>query len=560
MICADLQLQPENYYENDWNSRNTKTVPKPLELNCTKPERKNEIELNYLTNSDRWYIPVTLYETNGKYPWFRDNNLDIIANLKGRVSFGLDTGLKAKNVPSWEIPIETVFNIVSTAVLPCIRWGTDLRRWRANRDENGNALDKADWKPMMWKNDSVRYCMVLDFDHVPMDFNIDEFTKFANEVLGANGCIISEKAGEYSLSISFYFNEFVQRSYVHKMVDYAASIFQQKFGLMLDITGSKGYQAKNLFMVEKINNAAQNGLLLDVGHRKWSNWSVQRRDWKQHESWWFDLSENGSIPLTGSFNSTAVVFHREMIDPEKLYCSFSSLLLFVSKEVNLFEKSAENSPKKAVVQNRKIDNFGNFEEWNEENSRYGYVRKKAWIWVVNLATGSITGKLEENQHDTFISFMREIEMRSPEYKRRGKRMDEEGDDQHERFWKWCLNKTAEEWKSYKKGMVCGKGNTRRTAMRIIRTFKFAAENNVKGADNRFAEAYNKFKESPIFRFNYIQTGIGYNGTSKRTLAQYRKTIRDWNGCMKEIEEVLNDGTGIDFLDASLEFFNKYANG
>lgn len=568
MICADCLLQPLNDSQKEWENRTSKTVPKPLEVCCSNAP-KNQIASMRDASPSFWSIPImSSLVRNGErlyLPWFTYDSYDLFnqkfrkdeSGIKQEGGSVFSVGLpdlkvrkKGKFVGSWDIPCEAVFEAWVSAMAPSIRWSSGLRRPYSLFDKETGLRGKTSWGALKdgFEGEEVRHCMVLDFDHVRMDAPLEDINDFCLEH-GFNGTIVNNKGTELSLSVPVHFTHLIPAKAVHLMADFLGEVFREKFGLEIDYTGSKGWMCKNLWMVKKLEEAAEQGLPLEVGNKTWYNWSQARRDWKKHESWWFGFSEDGTIPLQGSWSQHAEVFHEELKDPSLFFSSFSSLSLSSSslsscfKEVNLLDEKKPKKLKKKQTSGQKVI--------DPDNSREGYVFKNALPEIKKLIAK--TGKLEPDMKDDFISMCERLEKSSPEFIRKGKTMKDEGDNWiEERYWKFCLKQPKEYWAKMKV-KTCEKGTLRLKAGRIMRTFKFASENKVKGGDQRFVDSFQKFKKDSIFTNPYIQKTINDEKTSKKTLALYRKTIRDWDGCVKEIKEILKEGTGLDFLDSSLSF-------
>ena len=571
MICSDLLVPPENNSETE--NRTSKTVPKPPSICSSVPERKHELIQNFMAGSNEWYIPLLTHKVEGKnsdseFPWFADEVLDTISSMKGAACFGLETGLKRKNkdgyVPSWDISVEQVFNLVKSACVPVVRWGTELRRWGDKRDKNGNVIEDKGWKPMTYQGIELRYCMVLDFDAVDLDFPLAEVSKFSED-LGASGYIIRPKDDCYSFSIPFYFDRFVTKDAVHAMVDALSAVFETKFGMEVDIIGSKGYQAKNIFVVEKISQAVENDLLLDVGYRTWYNWSQPRRDWKKHESWWFDFSEDGTIPLCGSWDQKSVFFHRHTINPDDLIQKIKSLLssspsscvsnvtssktstgttLTVVSSPNPFSPPASSCV--SNVTSKKTHPIGNVAK-----SRQAYTLTYGWNEVKKLVKDNGDFTLHKGQETILREIYSKKEKESPEFLRTGKTMASEGDDWIERQIQCLMRKGPGYWKKQIK--TADYATTLRSAISIVKMVKWSHE--AKVGDERIQKVWSFIKEDKLH--NYLKTCLKNGETPCRmTLFRWKKVLMDFDSFKKKVNSIISS---LDTLDSRHKILLKLLN-
>ena len=579
MICADLQIFPENNSSDE--TRTSKTVPKPPTISSSSPERKHELIQNYMAGSNEWYIPLLTHEVEGKngdseFPWFADEVLDTISSMKGAACFGLKTGLKRKNkdgyVPSWDISVEQVFNLVKNASIPVVRWGTELRRWGDKRDKNGNVIEDKGWKPLTYQGKELRYCMVLDFDAVDLDFPLAEVSKFSED-LGASGYIIRPKGDCYSFSIPFYFDRFVTKDAVHAMVDALSAVFETKFGMEVDIIGSKGYQAKNIFVVEKISQAVENNLLMDVGHRTWYNWSQPRRDWKKHESWWFDFSENGTIPLCGSWNQKAVIFHRHTIVLDDLFQKIkdilSSLPLFSSSSSCVSNVTTSKTSKTSTgttltvvsspnplsslssscvsnVTSKKTKPIGNVAK-----SRQSYALTYGWSEVKKLVKDNGDFTLHKGQEKDLREIYSKKEKESPEFQRTGKTMASEGDNWIERQIQCLMRKGPGYWKKQIK--TADYATTLRSAISIVKMVKWSHESKI--GDEKIQKVWNFLKEDEFH--GYLKTCLKNAGTPCRmTLYRWKKVLMDFDSFKKKVISTISS---LDPLDSRHKILSQVLN-
>ena len=580
MVPSDPRTSLQEHVQEDLREDlREETLPKGKGSHRSK---KHDVLLNWQTSQSQWQIPVLLHgnkETN-VLPWMEKDNLEAISGMKGRVSYGLNTGLKVKNgkdmIPFWEIPIDHVFSTMKEAVVPAIRWCTELRRWGSKRDIEGNILEKNHWIPLTYKGQSVKHFIVLDFDHVPLDFDLTEVEKYAKDVLGANGCIINHKKDEQSFSISFHFDRFLQKNCIHAIVDCFFDIFMDKFGLLIDIGGSKGWQAKNIFMVEKLEEADNKKSKLSASVRFWKN--TTKHGVKEHKAWSFAISSDADISLNGNWTSHAEVFHRNMVNACKLWS-------IVATEADKLEEKEEPAPtqvnsgalkneqtlilyknscnlsRKQKAQNirRRVKSFA------KQGGRFLYANYNALKDLVNLVRQG-NGTLQPSQHNQFILIHENQEKQSPEYKNMSnpQTLAQEGDNAWERKWSSLSQWTKAQWAPYlqpkgQKGQTPKqkRQSTRLTVARILRTFQFAYEEDVKGGDPRFKEAYRMLMGTAYFHFKYIQNILNDNSSSERSWTRYRKTIRNWDGCREEIRNILSKGTGDDWLDRVLTMLSNF---
>lgn len=573
MICADLQLPLENSSYNE--TRTAKTVPKPPSLCTDVPERKHEVVQDYMTGSNEWYIPLLTHEVEGtdgepKFPWFTDEVLDTISSMKGAVCFGLETGIKRKNkdgyVPSWDIPVEKVFELVKSASVPVVRWGTEIRRYGDKRDKHGNVLEDKGWKSMTYQGKELRYCMVLDFDAVDLDFPLAEVSKFSEE-LGASGYIIRPKIdkvkGEcYSFSIPFYFDRFVTKDAVHAMVDALYAIFMTKFGMEVDPIGSKGYQAKNIFVVEKISQAVEKGLLMDVGHRTWYNWSQPRRDWKKHESWWFDFSEDGTIPLSGSWSQKAVVFHRHTVVLDDLFQKIKDILSSLSSSCvsNVTSSKTSTGTTLTVVSSSNplsslssscvsnVTSKGAQKIGDAQKSRQAYALTRGWSEVKKLVKGNGDFTIHKGQETILREIYSRKEKESPEYQRTGKTMASEGDNWIERQIQCLMRKKSGYWKKQIK--TADYATTLRSALSIVKMVKWSHEDKI--GDERIQKVWGFLKEDKFH--GYLKTCLKNAGTPCRmTLYRWKKVLMDFDSFKEKVNDVMS---ALDPLDSRHKVLSK----
>ena len=569
MICADLQISPENSSYNE--NRTSKTVPKPPSLCTSVPERKHEVVQSYMTGSNEWYIPLLTHEVEGendepKFPWFTDEVLDTISSMKGAACFGLETGIKRKNkdgyVPSWDIPVEKVFELVKSACVPVVRWGTELRRYGDKRDKNGNVVEEKGWKPLTYQGKELRYCMVLDFDAVGLDVPLEEVSKFSEE-LGANGYIIRPKGDCYSFSIPFYFDRFVTKDAVHSMVDALSVIFETKFGMEIDLVGSKGYQAKNIFVVEKISQAVEKGLLMDVGHRTWYNWSQPRRDWKKHESWWFDFSEDGTIPLVGSWSQKAVVFHRHTVVLDDLFQKIKDILSSSSSSPfscvsNVTTSKTSTGTTLTVVLSQSLSSSsscvsnvtpkGAQKIGDAQKSRQAYALTRGWSEVKKLVKGNGDFTLHKGQETILREIYSRKEKESPEYQRTGKTMASEGDNWIERQIQCLMRKGPGYWKNQIK--TADYATTLRSALSVVKMVKWSHE--AKIGDERIQKVWSFLKEDKFH--GYLKTCLKNAGTPCRmTLYRWKKVLMDFDTFKNKVNDVISD---LDPLDSRHKVLSK----
>lgn len=573
MICADLQIFHENNSDNE--TRTSKTVPKPPSLCTSVPERKHEVIQNYMAGSNEWYIPLLTHEIEGKngepeFPWYADAVLDTISSMKGAACFGLETGIKRKNkdgyVPSWDIPVEKVFELVKSACVPVVRWGTELRRYGDKRDKHGNVVEEKGWKPLTYQGKELRYCMVLDFDAVGLDVPLEEVSKFSEE-LGANGYIIRPKGDCYSFSIPFYFDRFVTKEAVHAMVDALSAIFETKFGMEIDLVGSKGYQAKNIFVVEKISQAVEKGLLLDVGHRTWYNWSQPRRDWKKHESWWFDFSEDGTIPLSGSWSQKAVVFHRHTVVLDDLFQKIKDILSSFSSSSspssscvsNVTTSKTSNGTTLTLVPSNPLSSLtsscvsnvtskGPQKIGDPQKSRQAYALTRGWSEVKKLVKGNGDFTLHKGQETILREIYSRKEKESPEYQRTGKTMASEGDNWIERQIQCLMRKGPDYWKTQIK--TADYATTLRSALSVVKMVKWSHESKI--GDERIQKVWSFLKEDEFH--GYLKTCLKNAGTPCRmTLYRWKKVLMDFESFKEKVNDVIS---ALDPLDSRHKVLSK----
>ena len=563
MTCFDLQaLDVPAPANEEWENRTSKTVPKPLEVCCSNAP-KNQIVSMRDASPSFWSIPVmSSMVRNGDcidFPWCCYESFDMFnqkfrkdeSGIKQEGGTVFAVGLpdlkvrrKGEFVGPWDIPCEAIFDAFQHDMAPSIRWSSGLRRPYSRYDKETGLRGRTSWGALKDGPDGreARHCMVLDFDHVPIDAPIGDIDSFCAEH-GFNGTIWNDKGTELSLSVPVHFSQLIASNVVHAFVELYGDAFMDKFGLQIDHTGTKGWMCKNIFMVERVENAVANDLTLEIGHKTWHNWSQARRDWKKHESWWFGFAEEGGVNLKGEWTQHAEIFHRNLVDPLKLLddCKRLQPVFMPAPAIEKPKKAERNGQKKVDTQ----------------NSRQGYVFRNALPRIKKLTEE--TGKLEPEMKEEFVSTCEMLEKSSPEYLRRNKTMKEEGDDWIERYWKWCLKQQPEYWRKLKTKET-EKGTLRRMAAKLLLISKFAYEHEVEGGDGRFREGYENLMKSRISDFSYIRKILETERTSSGTLATYRKTIRNWDGFKAQVDFVLENGTGVDFLDKAISIVSRPSAG
>ena len=448
-----------------------------------------------------------------------------------------------------------VFDVFKSVLAPGLRWSSELRRTRTWYDKIEGKYKTA-WNIIAGgKEETLRHCMVLDFDAILGKDRLDKIVSFSKDVLGANGVAIKEKKKDvFSLSIAFHFDKFVPSGVVHKMVDFLETVFKElagdckkeDFALGFDNTGSSGWMCKNIWEVEALENAYISGHgvsgHVETDEYNWSNF----RGWVPKTSVWFEESDKNNI--LGEFPYHVEIFSRDPVNvlffldvlnglvrkhneevPDKEE-DLSSLSSLSSSLVLGSEPCCEKTP---GLKKKPREHF-------KTNGRHDLTALIPWKRIVKIALANQSGVIESKDIPELRKILEDAEQEAMKANGKKKTMAQEGDNWIERQIQCLLKKPKEGWERYTR--YSDFGNAHKVAGKLMRIAKWAWMHG--GESSGFAKeivrGYENLMSSQLFLNDYVQTIFNQEVKSKSTKAEYNRVGKDFAEFLVQVETVRVD--------------------